>query len=275
MKSFLHLLVILALMLIATGCQTVPYSNRSQFLTTSESEEATMGLEAWSEVLKTEKISNDAFLNAALKRVGPAIASVSDRGDFSWEFKVFESNTANAYCLPGGKVGVYTALYQYTANDAELAAVVGHEVAHAICRHGGERVSQGTLQNLGATVLNQMTSSETAMAIYGVTTNLAAILPYSRKHESEADYVGLILMAKAGYDPQQAIAFWKKFGNLSSSKLEEYFSTHPSGTTRIQGLQDKMNEALSYYEKSAKKGMGTTYSKEELKAAFATYAEAK
>lgn len=233
-----------------------------------------MGLDAWNEVLTSEKISSDAFLNSALQRVGKDIAAVSGRSDFQWEFKVFASDVANAYCLPGGKVGVYTALYQYTSNDAELATVVSHEIAHAICRHGGERVTQGNIQSLGAAVLQKATDSEIAMTIYGVTTNYAAILPYSRSHELEADYVGLLLLAQAGYDPQQAIPFWEKFGDLKSSKITEYFSTHPHGANRIAQLKEKMPEALEYYRKSQQKGKGTVYTRDNLAAAYKTYGTA-
>ena len=269
LKPVFRIFVLGLVLMAATGCHTVPYSNRTQFVTTSETEEAQMGLQAWNEVLKTEKICTDPFLNQALQRVGQAIATVSGRQDFQWEFKVFTSDTANAYCLPGGKVGVYTGLYRYTANDAELATVVSHEIAHAICRHGGERVSQNLLQSLGAAILNKATDSEEILAAYGVVTQLGAILPFSRQHESEADYVGLILMAKAGYDPRQAIAFWQKFGDQDSSKLTEYISTHPHGTTRIEGLEEKMPEAVKLYDRSTKKGLGAVYSRKDLSAAYA------
>jgi predicted Zn-dependent protease len=268
LKTILRLLLLGITVCLASGCHTVPYSDRTRFLATSESEEARMGLDAWNEVLQSEKVSSDPFLNHALKRVGGAIAAVSGRSDFNWEFKVFDSETANAYCLPGGKVGVYTALYRYTANDAELATVVSHEIAHAICRHGGERVSQNLLQTLGAALLSTATDSEAVMVAYGAATQYGALLPFSRKHESEADYVGLLLMAKAGYDPRQSIAFWRKFGDQESSKLMEYVSTHPHGTTRIEGLQEKMPEALKLYEQSPRKGLGTVYSQKDLSAAL-------
>lgn len=255
--------------LFIAGCSSVPYSNRSQLLFISEEEEARMGSVAWQETLNTEKISNDPFLNSAVQRVGSAVAAVSERSDFKWEFKVFASEVPNAYCLPGGKVGVYTALFQYTDNDAELATVISHEVAHAICRHGGERVSQQTLQAAGAELIGAASSdSELAMMAYGLTTNLAAILPFSRTHELEADFVGLLLMAKAGYDPRHSITFWRKFGSLGSSKLMAYFSTHQHGEDRIDILNEKMKEALELYQKSEQKGVGTVYQKSDLKEAY-------
>lgn len=256
MRNFLLCLVLCSFI---AGCQSVPYSNRSQLSLISENEETQMGREAWSEALNKEKISNDPFMNNAILRVGRAIADISGRPDFKWKFKVFSSNVANAYCLPGGKVGIYSGLFQYTANDAELATVISHEIAHAICRHGGERVSQHTLQAAGATLLGLASNSELVMAAYGLTTNFAGILPFSRTHELEADYVGLLLMAKAGYDPTQSIKFWQKFGNVDNSKLMAYFSTHPHGSDRINKLKEKMPEALKFYQQSQQKGLGTVY----------------
>ena len=136
-------------------------------------------------------------------------------------------------------------------NDAEMAVVIGHEISHAIARHGGERMSQGYIQNAGAAVVSVLMSDsaykDLAVSAYGITTNLAGILPYSRLHESEADKIGMMLMAKAGYDPNYAIAFWKKFGGSSGGFLEAFTSTHPPGSDRIKAMQENLPEALKIY----------------------------
>jgi len=230
----------------------------------SEGEEAAMGQTAWAEVLKTEKQSSNVKYSSAVTRVGKNIAAVSDRPDFQWEFKTFDSNQANAFCLPGGKVAVYTGIFQYISNDAELASVMGHEVGHAIARHGGERVSHGILQQLGAAGVAIAAGDEyrdVALIAYGVGTDVGVMLPYSRSHEYESDYIGMMLMAKAGYDPRHAISFWKKFSQASNTnKLTEYFSTHPMGANRVTELQKILPEAIRIYEKvKDKKGAGVTY----------------
>lgn len=251
--------------LFITACSTVPYTGRNQFLMISEGEEASMGRTAWAEVLKKEKISSNSKYSQAVTRVGKNIAAVSDRPDFNWEFKTFESTQANAFCLPGGKVAIYTGIFKYIANDAELASVMGHEVGHAIARHGGERVSHGILQQLGAAGVAIATEGneyrDVALIAYGVGTNVGVMLPYSRTHEYEADVIGMMLMAKAGYDPRYAISFWKKFSEASNTnKLTEYFSTHPMGANRVTELQRILPEAIRIYEKvKDRKGVGVTY----------------
>ena len=146
------------LLIVCTACQSVPYSNRSQFMLTSVSYENEQGAEAWKEILKTEKLSTNQTAVNALNRVGPRIAEASAQKDFQWEFKVIESEQANAFCLPGGKVALYTGILPYMDNDAEMAVVIGHEVSHAIARHGGERMSQGYIQNAGAAVVSVLMS---------------------------------------------------------------------------------------------------------------------
>ena len=190
----------------------------------------------------------------AAQRTGSAIAKATDQDDFDWEFIVFESSVPNAFCLPGGKVAVYSGLFKYVQNDAELASVIGHEAGHAVARHGGERLSQAKLQSWGnsllAFALEDNALKEKALLAYGVTTNVGAILPYSRKHEYEADYLGMIFMAKAGYDPNAAITFWEKFQNASkTSGIDEYLSTHPVGKKRIAEMKKHLPEVLKLYYK--------------------------
>ncbi len=249
-----------------TGCSTVPFTGRSQLLLTTPQEEAQAGEQAWREVLSQNRESSNDKYRLALKRVGGNLAKVANKPDYKWEFVVFENAEPNAFCLPGGKVGVYSGLFQYTANDAELASVVGHEIGHAIARHGGERMSQSEVQDIGAqavaTALDGK-SAGTAQAIlvaYAVGTNVGVMLPYSRTHEYEADKLGLIFMAKAGYNPEAAITFWNKFGQLSQTgTVGEFFSTHPMSDKRIEEMKAYMPNALDQYRTAPnKKNLGET-----------------
>ena len=205
---------------------------------------------------KTETISTDATANALVARVGKRIADAADCPNFSWEFLVFRNPEANAFCLPGGKVGVYTGILSSMSCEAELAGVIGHEVGHAIARHGGERMTQSLLQSIGAALLSETTRNEQILQAYGVVSNLGVILPYSRKHEHEADTLGLILMAKAGYDPSSLIAFWRNFsktGGSSGSFLEKFLSTHPLDSERISAMEKQLPEAMQYYNRAKNK----------------------
>jgi metalloendopeptidase OMA1, mitochondrial len=258
-----NIIISFALMALLSACTTVPYSGRSQFLMTSVSEENQMGADAWQQIQSQEKVSYSYKYNSAVKRVGKNIAAVAERDDFQWEFKVFESDQPNAFCLPGGKVAVYTGLFKFTDNDAELAAVVGHEIGHAIARHGGERVSHGMLQSIGAELLAISVTeyTEAWQVAYGVATNVGGMLPYSREHEYEADYLGLIFMAKAGYNPAASLSFWDKFGKLgTTSEMEEFLSTHPIGAKRLEQMREKLPEAMKFYNECPNKlGFGRTY----------------
>jgi predicted Zn-dependent protease len=254
-------LAILALGVASTifvsGCSTVPITGRSQLLATSESTEIQQGEQAWRELCKKTPVSNDRKFNAALQRVGKNIAAVSGRKDYKWEFKVFKTKEPNAFCLPGGKVGATTGLFNYTANDAELATVVGHEVGHAIARHSGERMSQGIAAQVGGELLNASTGSDWSQA-YGTLAQFGFMLPYSRIQEYEADHIGIILMARAGYNPQAAMNFWAKFGKLSqTNEWTEFLATHPMGEKRLKELQKLFAKAQKEYHKApVKRGYG-------------------
>lgn len=248
-----------AILLLASACQTVPLSGRRQLMLSSESSEMTLGAQAYSEYKAQTPVSKNATYNAALARVGQAIKDAAQKPDYQWEFTVLESAEANAFCLPGGKVAVYTGLFKYAANDAELACVVGHEVAHALARHGGERMSWSTVQTVGLTALQTQSESAALAQAYGLVTEVGVLLPFSRSHESEADLMGLTLMARAGYDPTASVSFWKKFGSTPSSSLEKWLSTHPGGDVRIADLQKAMPAAQAEYQKAPnKKGLGNT-----------------
>ena len=233
-----------------SACQTVPVTGRQQLIFLSASEETQMGLSAYREILKKEKLSQDPAVNAMVKRVGERIAAVSDRPDFQWEFRVIEKDQANAFALPGGKVAVYTGILKYTQTEAGLAVVMGHEVAHALARHGGERMSRSMLAQFGLTAgaIALGGSNPGVMQAIGMAYGVGVELPFGRGQESEADHIGLILMAKAGYDPREAVPFWQR---MSSGKgggaPPEFLSTHPSGDTRVRQLQQWMPEALQVY----------------------------
>ena len=246
---------------VGTACRTVPVSSRKQLLLSSESHENELGATAYAEYKKEYPRSKNKTYNESLNRVGEAIRKVAGKDDYQWEFVVLESQDANAFCLPGGKVAVYSGLFQFTANAAELATVVAHEIAHALARHGGERMSWAQLQQLGTLGLRSAGAGATWETIYGLGTEFGVMLPFSRKHEYEADSIGLILLARAGYHPSAAIAFWQKFGaGKTPSMIEKWASTHPGGEDRIANLQQLLPQALQEYDKAAQKtGLGKSF----------------
>lgn len=269
MKFLNHVLCAMAVagLFLATGCSTVPVTGRSQLNLVSSTEEMELGLSSFEELKKETPISHDAALNEIVQRVGKRIAAVAskDMPDAQWEFVVFDSKEANAFCLPGGKVGVYTGILPITKDDAGLATVIGHEVAHAVAHHGAERMTramgmQGVGQLTGALVGSSRFAQyqDLYMGLYGVGSQVAVELPHSRAQESEADHIGLIYMARAGYDPKEAIAFWQRFSNYNqqqggggNSFLSKFLSTHPVDEERIQQLKKWQPEAQAEFRKSA------------------------
>ena len=246
---------LLPLLFLIAGCTTVPITGRSQLILSSEAEENAAGATSYGQYLAESKISTDKTNTALVKKVGQKIAAVSDC-NYDWEFNLLENDEANAWCLSGGKVAVYTGILPYTQTEAGLATVMSHEIAHAIARHGAERSAQSNLLQYGLAIGNATLADnpnkELIMLGVNVAGNVGIILPYSRKHESEADYMGLILMAKAGYDPNEAIKFWQRMSAASSGSqggLSDFLSTHPSDEKRIKDLQNHLPEALKYYNK--------------------------
>jgi predicted Zn-dependent protease len=217
-----------------------------------------MGTQQARQVLSKVRLSKNRQLNAALRNVGNRIAKVSNRPDFKWQyFLVDNAKQANAFVLPGGKVFVYTGLFKYVANEAELSAVVGHEVAHALRSHGVKAAARqqkagliGALLQVGMGVagVNRQTARQVNQA-YGQGATMGYIRPYSRKNETAADSIGLMLMATAGYDPRAALSFWNKFGK-QGQRIPEYQSTHPAPSTRIANIKSLMPQAMSLYKKS-------------------------
>ncbi|MGC3958185.1 MAG: M48 family metallopeptidase [Verrucomicrobiota bacterium] len=237
-----------------SGCGTVPVTGRSQLNLMSPGEEMQLGLTSFEEMKKQAPISKDAAANDLVNRVGKRIAAVAgkDMPDAKWEFVVFESKEANAFCLPGGKVGVYTGILPITKDEAGLATVLGHEIAHAVARHGGERMSTAMVIQGGGSLLGlglQKTDPKwqaAAMMAYGYGTQLGAELPHSRAQESEADHIGLIYMARAGYPPEAAVEFWQRFGAFNKQQGDStpwFLRTHPLDETRVKQLQGWIPEA--------------------------------
>lgn len=250
--------------LVMLGCQQVPLTNRKQVLLTSEEKENAMGLSAYQEVLKSERLTKNEKATEIVRRIGQRIAEVADRPDFEWEFNVIESPTQNAFCLPGGKVAVYTGILPVCENEAGLAVVMSHEVAHAIARHGGERMTYQSAQNFGKSAVGYVMQKQDeqkqkiVLTAYGAASDYGVILPYSRKHEMEADQIGIMLMAKAGYDPSEAPVFWERFGSSKTGSAPmEWMSTHPSDARRSAALRELLPQAMSLYEKvDQKMGLG-------------------
>lgn len=255
-------LLLCALLAVAvvqwTGCSTVPVTGRQQLTLLSSADEMQLGLTSFQEIKKETKISKDATINALVQRVGQRIAAVAgpDIPNAQWEFVVFESQEPNAFCLPGGKVGVYTGILPITKDEAGLATVIGHEVAHAVARHGGERISEamvmqglGNLLNVGLSTADPAWQAVAGTA-YGVTTQVGRALPHSRAQESEADRIGLIYMARAGYDPEAAVQFWQRFASYSQSQggsTPAFLRTHPTDENRIRQIKEWLPEAKAQY----------------------------
>lgn len=266
-----QLAVILSLLcacLIAWGCQTTPVSGRRKLVLIPETQEITLGDDAYKEILSKEPLSKNQKYNEIVNRVGKRIAAVSGRDDFNWEFKVIASDQQNAFCLPGGKVAVHEGILPVCQSEAGLAVVMSHEIAHALARHGGERMSHQQVKDVGGKVVDAAgrwfykdgyeEKQDVVLTAYGVVSEYGAILPYSRKHETEADLIGIKLMAEAGYDPSEAPLFWERFSSAKSGDAPmEFLSTHPSDARRAADLRASLPEALKVYNKAPKKhGLG-------------------
>jgi len=249
------------------GCETNPYTGRSQFLMTSVSDEMQMGAQAYDQVKSDPKMkqSQDPHEIEPVKRVAARIIDAAKRSkyaemaqQFQWEVTVFKDDkTANAFALPGGKMAVYTGIFPMARSEAGLAAVMGHEVVHALARHGAERMSQGQATSIGIQVLGTAAGvgtgnaalGQATMAALGVGAQVGMLLPFSRQHESEADYIGILLAADAGYDPRESVALWERMARMSGGGAPaEFMSTHPSNETRIDQLKKWMPEAMAIYQ---------------------------
>lgn len=259
--------LLLATTLALAGCYTNPVTGRKSLVLLSAGEELTLGAQSFQEIRQKEKVSADATYNARVTRVGQRIAQAvgNELPDAKWEFVVFESKDVNAFALPGGKVGVYTGLLQLAESDAELAIVMGHEIGHVIARHGAERMSEAMVISgvgaLGAAAVEAKTQDPQTRQLfevaYGGATTIGRVLPHSRGNESEADRMGAIYAARAGYDPRASITFWQKMmaqkqsaDKAGASKVSALFSTHPADDKRIADLKALMPSVVPVYEQN-------------------------
>ena len=248
----LRVLALLVLSLaVAAACETVPVTGRSQLNLLSDAEESKLGGEAFTQILSKAKVSAEPAPNDMVRRVGSRIAAVADPKR-QWEYKVIDDpNQANAFALPGGKIAVYTGILPITRDEAGLAAVLAHEVAHVTARHSGERMSQQVAAQMGLGVIGSIlgASPQTTESLGGIVVS-GLLLPFGRSQESEADHIGLIYMAKAGYDPRAARDLWVRMAEASKgrSKTPEFLSTHPSEETRIKQIEGWLPEALKHYK---------------------------
>jgi len=237
----------LVLAALLAGCQAAPVTGRSQLIVLPESQDSQMGLDAYQQILAESEVSTDQALNRRVQEVGRRIAAASPHPEWDWQFTLIENDEPNAFALPGGKVGVNTGLFQVAKNDDQLAAVMAHEVAHAIARHGAERMSQQVLMQAGLAGLGLGVGAGYAQLAAQAAT-LVVILPYSRTQEAEADHIGLIYMAEAGYDPREAIALWQNFESFGGARPPEFLSTHPAPGSRIENLRALLPQAMPIYE---------------------------
>jgi predicted Zn-dependent protease len=247
------------------SCSTVPLTGRSQLNMIPSSEMLAMSFQQYDQFLKENKLSTNQAEVDMVKRVGINIQQAVEQflsdnnltsrlNGYNWDFNLIEDEQVNAWCMPGGKVVVYTGILPVTQDELGLAVVMGHEIAHAIADHGNERMSQQLLQQVGAVGLMVAMKDEPAqtqaiwLTVYGVGTTVAVMLPYSRTHESEADRLGLIFMAMAGYNPNAALEFWQRMAAKGGGSPPEFLSTHPSYEARIENIKKWMPEAMKYYK---------------------------
>ncbi|WP_439185531.1 M48 family metallopeptidase [Carboxylicivirga taeanensis] len=259
-------LSLLLLLAVVYSCSTVPLTGRKQLNLVSDAEMMSMSFTQYDQFLKENKLSTNKEQTEMVKRVGKRIAAavekyMTDNGyadhikDFAWEFNLVEDDVPNAWCMPGGKVVFYTGILPLTKDEEGLAVVMGHEIAHAVAKHGNERMSHEMGVQMGgaalSVALNEKPEQTKAlyMAAFGLGSQVGFMLPYSRTHETEADKMGLIFMAMAGYNPQAAVPFWKRMADSGGQKPPEFLSTHPADDTRVKNLQAYMPEALKYYKK--------------------------
>lgn len=267
MKKKIIATIVIAGSVLMAGCSSVPVTGRKQMLLVSDQEVLTLSLQQYDEFMKTASKSTNTTNTALVVKVGKNIAAAVETylknngyesmlSEFAWEFNLVKSDEVNAFCMPGGKIVVYEGILPVTQNETGLAVVLGHEVAHAVAKHANERMSTQIVTQYGTTAAGTLLSGSSAAtqqiasAALGLGAQYGIMLPYSRKQELEADKLGLIFMAMAGYDPSQAAAFWQRMSQNSTGGTLEFMSTHPSDNTRIQKIQEALPEALKYYGKT-------------------------
>ena len=262
--SMKKVLLFAAAAVFVAGCSSVPITGRSQFNMVSDSEVNALSFQSYDELIATSKVVKTGTNATLVKTVGQKIAVAAEAflkehgleaeiANYKWEFNLIDSPEINAFCMPGGKIAVYTGILPVTKNAEGLAVVLGHEVGHAIAKHAAERMSQQQMTDMGATVLGAATANKDAQTqqiaqiAFGLGSQVGVILPYSRKHELEADKIGVILMARAGYNPNYAVVFWQDMSAATGGASGGIFATHPSDAKRIADIQKALPEALKYY----------------------------
>ena len=260
MKYLTKITTSLLVLFFLASCGSVPVTGRKQILLVSESEVLSASLTQYDEYMKTAVKSTDKTKSAMVERAGKNIAAATENylkqsgmeneiKNFKWEFTTIKDQSVNAFCMPGGKIVVFEGLLPLVATEDELAVVIGHEVAHAVAKHSNERMSQEILAQVGASIVDMALSQRTAVVkqiggtVFGLGAQLGVMLPYSRQHEYEADYLGLIFMTLAGYNPNSALTFWQKMSAMSgNSNSSDFMSTHPSDSKRIAEIKRHLPE---------------------------------
>ncbi|MBS1258960.1 MAG: Beta-barrel assembly-enhancing protease [Candidatus Scalindua arabica] len=256
--------LIIVILFLSLSCTTVPITGRQQFSILPDYAMLSMSLQQYNEFLKTNKISRNQEQTKMVKKVGRKIQMAVEQyftdknmshalKDYKWEFNLIESEEKNAWAMPGGKVVVYEGILPITKDEAGLAVVMGHEIAHAIAKHGNERMSQGLIAQIGGMTLSKALAEKPEktrqlwMTVFGVGAQYGVMLPFSRLQESEADHLGLIFMDIAGYNPDEAVEVWKRMAQLKEGQAPpEFLSTHPSDETRIRKIKETIPKAKQY-----------------------------
>ncbi len=266
MKIIRIILATIVVSILIQACSTVPLTGRKQLNLVPESEMISMSFSSYADFLKSNTVSKDQSASEMVRTAGKDIAGavtryfsenkLADRlQGYQWEFTLVQNEIPNAWCMPGGKVVVYSGILPYTQDKNGLAVVLSHEIAHAVARHGNERMSQGLIAQFGSVALNEVLKEkpdETKSIFntaYGLGAQFGVMLPFSREHELEADKLGLIFMAMAGYDPQTAVDFWERMSKVGGAKPPEFMSTHPSDSKRIDKIKAALPEVRKYYKK--------------------------
>lgn len=264
-----HIALLAAAMTSFCGCSTVALTGRKQLMLVNDEQVLSLSNESYKEYMATATASTDKANTAMVTKIGKRLASAvesyltanglsSEIENFAWEFNLVQSDEANAFCMPGGKIVVYEGILPYTKNENGLAIVLGHEIAHAVAKHSAERMSQQMVAQYGSQALSILMSGKSegmqsiAQTVFGLGANYGVMLPFSRKDETEADQMGLVFAAMAGYDPNEAVTFWERMSTAGSS-TPEFLSDHPSNENRIKNIKETLPTALKYYKAAKSK----------------------
>jgi len=263
MKKLLSLVLLAC---ILASCSSVLLTGRKQLLLVPDSDVLAMSMQSYKQFIDSVPASTNKANTALVKKVGNKISVVVENylrtngleaeiANYAWEFNLVKDTSVNAFCMPGGKVVVFEGILPVTQNEGGLAVVMGHEIAHAVAKHSSERLSQQMMLQYGSSLTDILLTNKSELtktgvnALYGIGAQYGVMLPYSRQHEYEADRMGLIFLAMAGYDPTQAIAFWERMAAKSAGAPIEFMSTHPSDANRIAKMKANLPEAMAYYKK--------------------------